>query len=73
MLVDDVNDDLGIHLPEEEDFDTIGGYVMYELGHMPKEGETISNKEFVIKIVKVTDRRVEKIELTRLKEKTGNK
>ena len=73
VLVDDVNDDLGIHLPEEEDFDTIGGYVMYKLGHMPKEGETISNKEFVIKIVKVTDRRVEKIELTRLIEKKRNK
>ena len=28
VLVDDVNDDLKIHLPEEEDFDTIGGYVM---------------------------------------------
>ena len=66
VLVDDVNDDLGIHLPEEEDFDTIGGYVMFKLGHMPKEKETISNNEFVITIVKVTDRRVEKIELKRL-------
>ncbi len=73
VLVDDVNDDLGIHLPEEEDFDTIGGYVMYKLGHMPKEGETISSREFVIKIIKVTDRRVEKIELTRLIEKKRNK
>ncbi|RLD12039.1 MAG: hypothetical protein DRI44_02145 [Chlamydiae bacterium] len=73
ILVDDVNDDLGIHLPEEEDFDTVGGYVMYELGHMPKEGETISNKEFVIKIIKVTDRRVEKIQLTRLAEKIEKK
>jgi len=70
VLVDDVNDDLKIHLPEEEDFDTIGGYVMYKLGHMPKEGEIISDKEFVIKIIKVTDRRVEKIELTRFTEKT---
>jgi len=70
VLVDDVNDDLKIHLPEEEDFDTIGGYVMFKLGHMPKEGEIISDKEFVIKILKVTDRRVEKIELTRFTEKT---
>jgi len=66
VLVDDVNDDLGINLPEEEDFDTIGGYVMYKLGHVPKEGEIISEKEFVIKIIKVTDRRVEKIELKKL-------
>jgi len=73
VLVDDVNDDLGIHLPEEEDFDTIGGYVMFELGHMPKEGETIANKEFLIKIVKVTDRRVEKIKLTRSITKKENK
>jgi len=55
-----------MHLPEDEDFDTVGGYVMYKLGHMPKTGEVINEKEFVIKIIKVTDRRVEKIELTRL-------
>ena len=67
VLVDDVNDDLEINLPEDEDFDTIGGYVMYKLGHVPKEGEIISEKEFEIKILKVTDRRVEKVELKRLK------
>ncbi len=65
MMVDDVNDLVGIHLPEEEDFDTLGGYVMYKLGHLPTEGETIKEREFTLKILKVTDRRAEQLELTR--------
>jgi CBS domain containing-hemolysin-like protein len=63
--VDDVNDILGVHLPEEEDFDTLGGYIMYKLGHLPSEGETLEEKEFDISILKVTERRIDQVKLVR--------
>jgi len=66
MSVDDVNDIAGIDLPEEEDFDTIGGYAMFKLGRLPEENEIIEEKEFTLKITKVTDRKVEQLELTKL-------
>ncbi len=39
MYIDDVNYELDIKLPEEEDYDTIGGFVFSHLGYIPKVGE----------------------------------
>ncbi len=36
---DEVEDVTGVALPEHEDYDTIAGLVMRELGHVPEEGE----------------------------------
>jgi len=66
MSVDDVNDLAKINLPEEEDFDTIGGYAMFKLGRLPDENELIEEKDFILKITKVTDRKVEQLELKKI-------
>jgi putative hemolysin len=39
MHIDDLNDELGIELPEDEDYDTVGGFVFSTLGHIPEVGE----------------------------------
>lgn len=38
--IDDLNDQLKLDLPEDEDYDTVGGFVFAELGHIPETGET---------------------------------
>ncbi|MBB6430912.1 hemolysin family protein [Algisphaera agarilytica] len=38
--IDDLNDQLGLDLPEDEDYDTVGGFVFATLGHIPEVGET---------------------------------
>lgn len=40
MHLDDLNDQLDLNLPEDEDYDTVGGFVFAELGHIPEAGET---------------------------------
>ncbi|MEO0515453.1 MAG: transporter associated domain-containing protein, partial [Planctomycetota bacterium] len=40
MHLDDLNDQLDLDLPEDEDYDTVGGFVFAELGHIPEAGET---------------------------------
>lgn len=40
MHLDDLNDQLNLDLPEDEDYDTVGGFVFAELGHIPDVGET---------------------------------
>jgi CBS domain containing-hemolysin-like protein len=37
--IDDLNDELDTELPEDEDYDTVGGFVFATLGHVPKTGE----------------------------------
>jgi magnesium and cobalt transporter len=35
-----VNESFALHLPDEE-FDTVGGLIAHELGHVPRRGETV--------------------------------
>ena len=41
--IDDLNERLGLRLPEDDDFDTIGGFVLAQLGHVPSEGESFES------------------------------
>ncbi len=38
--LDNLSDELGITFPDE-DFDTLNGFLIYEIGHLPAEGEDI--------------------------------
>jgi len=38
--IDDLNDALSLTVPEDDDFDTVGGFVCSALGHIPEPGET---------------------------------
>ncbi len=39
--IDEINERLGLGLPEDADYDTIGGFVFNELGHIPTTGEDL--------------------------------
>ncbi len=43
--IDDLNERLGLALPEDDDFDTIGGFMLAQLGHVPTVGETFESYE----------------------------
>ncbi|AIT63527.1 Putative magnesium and cobalt efflux protein corC [Coxiella burnetii str. Namibia] len=53
----------------DEDFDTIGGYVMQQIGHLPKRGESIVIDSMKITVMLATKR---SIQLLRLTKKTEN-
>jgi magnesium and cobalt transporter len=53
----DFNERLGSRFPEDE-FDTIGGMVTAEFGHLPEPGEEIALGGFVFRITKADARRV---------------
>ncbi len=42
MDIGDVNDALEIDLPDEEDYETVGGFVFSHLGYIPKTGESFT-------------------------------
>jgi len=61
--LDEINERLGIHLPEEEEFDTIGGFVFHELGRIPTPGEEVSHDGVRIQVVSATRRQIEKVRI----------
>jgi CBS domain containing-hemolysin-like protein len=66
LHVSEVNEALDLDLPEESDFETLGGFVLAELGRFPKRGEGFQRdgREYVV--VEANDRRVLKVRVSRL-------
>jgi magnesium and cobalt transporter len=62
-LVEDFNDYFGAQFSDEE-FDTIGGYVVNRFGHLPKRGERVVIDNFLFKILRADNRRVHMLQLT---------
>ncbi|WP_437201786.1 hemolysin family protein [Planctomicrobium sp. SH664] len=58
LHLDELNDLFDLSLPEDRDFDTIGGLVFSELGRVPKQGEEIEWQGVKIKVVEATDRKL---------------
>lgn len=48
----------------DEDFDTVGGYVVNQLGHLPERDEIVTIEQFQFKIVRADTRRVHLFELS---------
>ncbi|MFC1738130.1 hemolysin family protein [Planctomycetota bacterium] len=61
--IDDVNDELDIKVPEEEDYDTIGGFVFSHLGYIPKTGESFDYKGIQFTISSAEARRIKRIRI----------
>ncbi len=57
----DVNETLGIDLPEPDDFDTIAGFVIKQLGRIPRQGDTVIWGPTRITVLEATKRRVERV------------
>jgi CBS domain containing-hemolysin-like protein len=63
--VDDLNDRFDLNLPEDEDYDTIGGFVFSHLGYIPKTGERFDYKDLNFTIVSAEPRRIKRIKITK--------
>jgi len=58
---DEINERLNIQLPEEEEYDTIGGFVFHELGRIPARGEQLTWQNLRITVLDVSRRRIERV------------
>lgn len=70
MNIFDVEDLLEINIPEEGDYDTIGGYVYHCAGTIPSKGFIIHQDAFELEILDSNERVVEKVRIKPLREKT---
>lgn len=62
MLIDDLNSDFGLHLPDGP-YDTVAGLLLHELGRIPEQGEQISFDDInlVLKAEKIEDTAIEQV------------
>ena len=71
--LDDLNKDLGLNIDDDGGFHTAAGLVLQRLGHLPKEGETLSYGGYKIEIVDMDERRIDKLLFKKLTPKAKPK
>lgn len=63
MKLDDINNALDLSL-SSEDYDSIGGYMIEQLDHLPACGETVQTKEgLILKVEEMHKNRIDKVHL----------
>lgn len=59
--LDVINERLAVDLPESDDYDTIAGFVVSRLGHIPKRGEFVDHNGIRVTVLEARPRRVERV------------
>jgi putative hemolysin len=67
MRVEEANEEMNLNIPEGEDYETVAGFVLNLLGHIPKQGEQIKYQNYKMVITEMRGMKIEKIRL--IKEK----
>ncbi|NGO55596.1 hemolysin family protein [Allomesorhizobium camelthorni] len=66
MQADEMRDHLGIDLPENRDYETVAGYVLSHMHHLPATGESVDAQGWRFEVVDLDGRRIDKVLVTRL-------
>lgn len=64
LEIDKVNDMFGLDLPEDDDYKTVGGYILNSYQSLPKLNEVINIDHYSFKIIKSTMTKIELVKLT---------
>lgn len=64
--LDDLNERLELELPEDQEFDTIGGFVFSLLGRMPTDGAEVRWKRWRFTVLKADKRQIKRLRITPL-------
>ena len=67
MRIEEMNEELELGLPDSEDYETIAGFILSLLGHIPKQGQRLKYKSLRIVITEMRGVKIEKIRLTKEK------
>ncbi len=61
LRLDEVEERVGLAIPEDEDYDTLGGFVMAELGKVPERGDAVAVAGGQIVVTRMDGLRVDRV------------
>jgi CBS domain containing-hemolysin-like protein len=64
--IDEVNETLGVDIPEGEEFETLAGFIFNRVGRLVEEGEVIEYGDVEIRVEQVENTRIMKARITRI-------
>jgi CBS domain containing-hemolysin-like protein len=66
MRVEEANEELGLDLPESQDYETVAGFILTHLQRLPSEGEAFRFHDTRLRVMTMRELRIEQVEITRL-------
>jgi CBS domain containing-hemolysin-like protein len=66
VRIDDLDEQFQFDLPDDEDYDTVGGFVYAQLGRIPKRRETVAWKQLRVTVLEADKRRILKLRVENL-------
>ena len=67
VRIAEINEKMGIALPEEADFETVGGFVFHQCGRIPEVGRRIESHGVALEVLAATGRRIDLVRIERLR------
>ncbi|MCT4471718.1 hemolysin family protein [Bosea sp. SSUT22] len=64
MQADEFSQEFGIPMPRDADFQTVAGFILAEMNHLPNVGETFDKDRWRFEVVDLDGRRIDKILLS---------
>jgi putative hemolysin len=61
MPVDEFGDKIGVPIPKDPPYETVAGYILSELNHLPAVGETFTREPWRFEVLDLDGRRIDKI------------
>mgnify|MGYP001250557547 CR=1 FL=1 len=62
----DIEENFEIEFPDDRDYDTLAGFILDDIGDIPKEGEVVFLKEYQFTVLEVLSNRIDKIEVKKI-------
>lgn len=64
MSIDEVRDKLDLNI-EDGDFETVAGFALEQLGHIPREGESFDADDVEFEVIRMDNLKIERLRLTK--------
>ncbi len=59
--IDELNDELKVELPEDRDYETVGGFLFSEMGKIPRTGEEFRYNNLLFRVLEAEERKINRI------------
>jgi len=70
MNIEEANAEMGLELPESEDYETVAGFILSHLGRIPKTGERLRYKGMNLTVTEMRGLKIEKVLLAKRRIRT---
>jgi len=68
MRIDEANEEMDLKLPEDDEYETVAGFVLHLLGHIPKRNEQLRYRGLKLVITEMRSMKIETILVTKEKQ-----